>query len=64
MTANYLWVFNRKESTKTVMNILILIKTLINTEEIFKVSSHQSQVKMLKAEFTVFVQVIVSVLIS
>lgn len=55
MTANYLRVFNRKESTKTVMNILILIKTLINTEEIFKVSSHQSQVKMLKAEFTVFV---------
>ena len=47
------------------MNILlILVKTFINTEEIFKVSSHQSQVKMLKAEFTVFVSVIVSVLIS
>lgn len=37
------------------MNILILVKTLINTKEILKVSSHQSQVKMLNAEFTVFV---------
>lgn len=40
MTANYSRTFNSKESTKTVMNILILVKTLINTEEILKVSSH------------------------